>query len=251
MLGGGFPRGRLILVIGEPGAGKTVLCSQVLYNGITRFGETGLFVSLKETRAEFLREMNSFGWDFASAEKEGKFSFVDASPIRTIPGEVKIGQLTVGNPDFSLISLLEVIRKSAKAINALRIVFDSIATLDFVYMDEAQRRKAILDLVEALSETGATCLLTSDLSSIGMGGILEFNKYLRNSLVQLEKHMFHGTIVMDNLLQGRTLERVITVEKMRETQIDRQPRPYRITEKGIEVYPQRASRLNSRTSKEY
>jgi len=27
------------------------------------------------------------------------------------------------------------------------------------------------------------------------------------------------------------------VEKMRETQIDRQPRPYRITEKGIEVYP--------------
>jgi KaiC/GvpD/RAD55 family RecA-like ATPase len=33
------------------------------------------------------------------------------------------------------------------------------------------------------------------------------------------------------------MERTIQVEKMRETQIDRQPRPYRITEKGIEVYP--------------
>lgn len=224
-------------MIGEPGAGKTVLCSQVLYNGITRFGESGLFVSLKETRAEFLREMISFGWDFASAEKEGKFSFVNASPFRTIPGEVKIGKLTVGNPDFSLISLLEVIRNIAKAINARRIVFDSIATLDFVYMDETERRKAILDLIEALSETGATCLLTSDLSSIGMGGVVEFNKYLRNSLVQLEKHIFHGTIVLETLQAGRTMERVITVEKMRETMMDRQPRPYRITEKGIEVYP--------------
>lgn len=220
-------------MIGEPGAGKTVLCSQVLYNGITRFGENGVFVSLKETRAEFLREMNTFGWDFASAEKEGKFSFVDASPIRT--GEVR--KLSIGRQDFSLISLLEVIRNSAKAINALRIVFDSIATLDFQYMDEAQRRKAILDLVEALSETGATCLLTSDLSSIGMGGIIEFNHYLRNSLVQLEKHMFHGTIVLETLQVQKAVERVITVEKMRETQIDRQPRPYKITEKGIEVYP--------------
>jgi len=33
------------------------------------------------------------------------------------------------------------------------------------------------------------------------------------------------------------MERVIQVEKMRGTKIDRQPRPYRITEKGIEVYP--------------
>ena len=67
--------------------------------------------------------------------------------------------------------------------------------------------------------------------------MLEFNRYLRHSLVQLEKHLFHGTIVMDTLQQGRTLERVITVEKMRDTIIDRQPRPYRIGEKGIEVYP--------------
>ena len=41
--------------------------------------------------------------------------------------------------------------------------------------------------------------MTSDLFSIGMGGMLEFNRYLRHSLVQLEKHLFHGTIVMDTL----------------------------------------------------
>jgi KaiC/GvpD/RAD55 family RecA-like ATPase len=42
---------------------------------------------------------------------------------------------------------------------------------------------------------------------------------------------------MQAVASGRLMERVIRVEKMRETQIEQQPRLYRITEKGIEVYP--------------
>jgi KaiC/GvpD/RAD55 family RecA-like ATPase len=55
--------------------------------------------------------------------------------------------------------------------------------------------------------------------------------------LQLEEFLAHGVIIMQTIAAGRTMERTIQVEKMRETQIDRQPRPYRITEKGIEVYP--------------
>jgi len=36
---------------------------------------------------------------------------------------------------------------------------------------------------------------------------------------------------------GGFMERIIRVEKMRETQIEQQPRLYRIAEKGIEIYP--------------
>jgi len=227
ILGGGFPQGRVLLVLGEPGAGKTILCSQFLINGVTKFGENGLFVSMEEGRGHYSREMSAFGWDFQSAEKEGKFSFVDASPIRTIPGEVRIGKLTIGRQDFSLISLLEVIRNSAKAINALRIVVDPISLLLFLYTDETSRRKALLDLVEALAETGATCLLSSELRQIG----------LRGRTLQTEEYLVHGVVMMQTIAAGRVMERTIQVEKMRETAIDRQPRPYRITEKGIEVYP--------------
>lgn len=227
ILGGGFPQGRVLLILGEPGAGKTILCSQFLVNGVTKFGENGLFVSMEEGKGHYNREMTAFGWDFASAEKEGKFSFVDASPIRTIPGEVRIGKLTIGRQDFSLISLLEVIRNSAKAINALRIVVDPVSLLLFQYPDETQRRKSLLDLVEALSETGATCVLSSELRRVGIKG----------RTLQIEEYLVHGVILMQTIAAGRTMERTIQVEKMRETQIDRQPRPYRITEKGIEVYP--------------
>lgn len=227
ILGGGFPQGRVLLVLGEPGAGKTILCSQFLVNGVTKFGENGLFVSMEEGKGHYTREMNAFGWDLASAEKEGKFSFVDASPIRTIPGEVRIGKLTIGRQDFSLISLLEVIRNSAKAINALRVVVDPVSLLLFQYPDETLRRKALMDLVEALSETGATCVLSSELRRVGLKG----------RTLQIEEYLVHGVILMQTIAAGRTMERTIQVEKMRETQIDRQPRPYRITEKGIEVYP--------------
>ncbi len=226
MLGGGFPQGRVLLVLGEPGAGKTILCSQFLANGISKFGENGLFVSMEEGKSYYAREMALFGWDFAAAEKEGKFTFVDASPIRAIPGEVKVGKLTIGRQDFSLISLIEVIRNNAKTIDARRIVVDPVSLLLFQYTDETQRRKALLDLVEALSETGATCLLASELGRVGLKG----------RTLQIEEYLVHGVVMMQTTGAGRT--RIIQVEKMRETSIDRQARPYTITEsKGIEVHP--------------
>jgi KaiC/GvpD/RAD55 family RecA-like ATPase len=227
ILGGGFPQGRVVLVLGEPGAGKTILCSQYLANGITKFGENGLFVSMEEGKGHYWREMSAFGWDLEDAEKAGKFTFVDASPIRTIPGEVRIGKLTIGRQDFSLISLLEVIRSSAKAIGAQRIIVDPVSLLLHQYNDESQRRKALLDLVEALAETGATCVLSSELQRVGLKG----------RIIQIEEYLVHGVILMQTTPVGKIMERVIQVEKMRETQIDRQPRPYKITDKGIEVYP--------------
>jgi circadian clock protein KaiC len=226
MLGGGIPQGRIILLLGEPGAGKTITCSQFLATGMDKYGEKGLFVSLEEDRNHYDREMSQFGWDFTSAEKNGQFAFVDASPIRSIPGEIKIGNLTIGKQDFSLISLIEVIRNSAKTIGATRIVVDPLSLLIFQYPDEAQRRKVLLDLVEALSETGATCVLSSELHIAGLQG--------RN--LQIEEYLVHGVILMQTVATGKTMQRVIQVEKMRETQIDPQPRPYSITTKGIEVH---------------
>src|SRR5712692_3760785 len=64
ILSGGFPRGRVILLVGGPGTGKTILTSQFLMNGIKIYGENGAFVSLDETKAHYYREMALFGWKF-------------------------------------------------------------------------------------------------------------------------------------------------------------------------------------------
>ena len=44
LLEGGIPKGRSILVTGEPGTGKTIFALQFLYDGLKR-GEKGVFVA--------------------------------------------------------------------------------------------------------------------------------------------------------------------------------------------------------------
>src|SRR6266568_4068553 len=149
ILSGGFPRGRVILLVGGPGTGKTILTSQFLMNGIKIYGENGAFVSLDETKAHYYREM-------------------------------------------------------------------------------VERRTAILDLVDALVKTGATCLMTTELRA--MGPTVE-------RAIQLEEYLAHGVVIMSNAKVGKTYNRVLQVEKMRETPIDMQPRPYKISGNGIEVFP--------------
>jgi len=227
ILSGGIPSGRIVLVLGGPGTGKTILSTQFLVNGIRTYNENAVFVSLDEGKQHYYSEMEKFGWDLAQLEREKKFVFVDASPIRNIPGEVKIGKTTIGKRDFSMLSLIESIRAAVKGIDARRVGIDPIASLVFQYPDMVDRRNAVLDLMEALVGTGATCLVSSERLTAGIGKERE---------VQLEEYLAHGVVIIQTLHVGRALVRVLQVEKMRETQVDMQPHPYKITETGIEVF---------------
>lgn len=106
MLSGGIPRGRIVVLIGSVGTGKTILSTQFLVEGLGS-GEGGVFISLDEGKRDYYSEMLKFGWDLAQYERKKLFAFIDASPVRTIPGQVKVGKLTIGRADFSLISLLD------------------------------------------------------------------------------------------------------------------------------------------------
>jgi len=225
ILNGGIPRGRVVLVAGGPGTGKTVLATQFLVNGIEKYRESAVFVSLDESKQHYYSEMEKFGCNLAQLEKEKKFVFIDASPIRKIPGEVKVGKISIGKREFSLLSLIESIGSAVKAIDASRIAIDTIAALVFQYPDIVQRRNAVLDLMEALTGTGGTCIVTTELRGAGTGRSLEPEEFLA-----------HGVIILQTLQVGRSLVRVLQVEKMRETPVDMQPRPYKITENGIEVF---------------
>lgn len=225
MLDGGFPVGRIILVLGEPGTGKTILSAQFLADGILKFNESGVFISMDESKYHFYKEMNKFGWDFYKFEKQKKFIFLHAAPIRHLPEEVSIGKLSIGRKDFSLLSLIESMNTYVRVINAKRIVIDPISALLFQYPDVNERRRAVLDLMEAIMNTGTTCILTFELRSSGPSRTIEVEEYLA-----------HGVIILQTIQAGRTLVRAIRVEKMRETKIDTQLRPYDITDKGIVVY---------------
>lgn len=72
LLHGGIPRGKVVLVAGEPGTGKTIFCSQFIVNGVRQHGENGVIFTLDEARTSLYREMQQFGWGLEDLEKEVK-----------------------------------------------------------------------------------------------------------------------------------------------------------------------------------
>ena len=57
MLQGGFPEGRMILITGGPGTGKTIFCSQFLHHGSAEEEEKTVYISLDENKIHFMEEM--------------------------------------------------------------------------------------------------------------------------------------------------------------------------------------------------
>src|SRR2546422_8726643 len=226
LLTGGLPKGRIILLTGGPGTGKTILSSQFLVNGILDYEEPGVYVSLDENKQHVFEEMVDFGWDLPELEHQKRLIFLEASPIRYLPAEIKVGRLTVGRKEFSMATLVEMIKTSVKEIDAKRIVVDPVTTLVFQYDGVVNQRNALVELIEALADTGATCIITTELRRPG---------FERN--VDYEEYLAHGVVLLQQLQVGKSLLRVIQIEKMRKTPVDNQPRPYRITDSGIEVFP--------------
>jgi len=236
MLQGGFPEGRMILITGGPGTGKTIFCSQFLHYGATKDGVKTVFISLDETKNHFVEEMLTFGWNFKELEQEGKFTFIDASDVRRIPAQAfqprQVGGLQVSGKELARARLIDNIFKTFEGgrsidrfigdIGAQRVVLDSVSGLTFRFPEAWEKRQAILDIMEALNAIGVTCLITSE--AISIGEIRE---------VQPEEYLSQGVIDVQTL---RTGERAVRILKMRGTEVDSVPRPYKIGETGIEVY---------------
>ena len=76
-----------------------------------------------------------------------------------------------------------------------------------------------------LRNTRCTNLLISELKGTGWEREHQFEEYL-----------VQGVVLLRTSLRGSRLVRAFQVEKMRGLAIDNQPRPYEITDTGIEVY---------------
>ena len=214
MIEGGFLQGRAVLIAGGPGAGKTIACGQFLHYGVTRH-ERGIYVSLDENRDRFYHETSRFGWDFEQLEREGEFRFLDASPS-TDPE---------ADNHRSLGQILKTISRLTQDLGAKRVVVDGLAAMGFEFPDTVDRRRAFLGLIQTLTTSNVTSLLTTEIRISAL-----------DRPIQVEEYLADGTIIMQTLFIQRTLTRTIQVEKMRGTTVDGEMRPYQITSNGIEVF---------------
>lgn len=229
LIGGGIPEGRTILVIGGPGSGKTILCSQFLYKGIYENKENAVFVSLDEGKDNLYSEMHQFGWDFRKAEGEGKFALIDATRMSRVAmlkeKLYKEESKSLRGKALSVDKLIEELQAKIAQVDAKRVVVDTLAALTYRFPDLIERRNTIVDLIESLADLKVTSLVTTELGYLGLE---------RNALE--EEFLVHGVIMMQTLFSGGTTTRAMQVEKMREAKVNPSLVPYSIDRNGIEVY---------------
>ena len=208
LIAGGLKPASLTLLTGTAGTGKTIFCSQFLYEGAKNFNEPGVYVTFEEPPENIKKDSLNFGWDFEELEKQKKILFVRYDP-------------------FHVEDILELIESNIKKIGAKRVVIDSVSALGLYLRDAPEVRRNILNMTLLLRKLKVTSFLVSE--------ILPQQNAL--SRFGVEEFVADGVVVLYYLKTDSQYSRSLTVWKMRGTEHSLKLHPYQITKKGIIVYP--------------
>lgn len=216
VLGGGMPAGRLYLLEGDPGTGKTTLAIQFLLDG-RRAGERVAFITLSESRVELTASAASHGWSLDGMEIREYVASADAlSPD---------GQVTMFRP--SEVELLETVRQllqDIEEINPDRVVIDSLSELRLLAQDSFRYRRQLLALKEFFLSRQCTVLLLDDRTAGD-----------RDRHVQ---SIVHGVVHLEQLAPDYGAERRrLRLSKIRGTSYRGGWHDYVIRFGGLEVFP--------------
>jgi KaiC/GvpD/RAD55 family RecA-like ATPase len=80
---------------------------------------------MNEVRHRFFNEMRTIGMDFDSLEKSEMFSYIDATGLRRIPHEAKVGRIPVGGKELELVNLIDIIQEAIEKSSPKRIVINT------------------------------------------------------------------------------------------------------------------------------
>jgi circadian clock protein KaiC len=153
VLGGGLPKHRIYLVMGDPGVGKTTVGLHFLREGLAR-GEKVLYIGLSETRDEIEDVAYSHGWSLDGIEifEYSAASRLDDDEETTIfhPSEIELGEAT------------RTMIREVERVQPQRVVIDSLAEVRLLAQSPLRYRRQILALKEYFTGKKATVLLLDD-----------------------------------------------------------------------------------------
>ncbi|MBN1995710.1 MAG: ATPase [Anaerolineae bacterium] len=211
MVGGGLLRGTATLVSGAPGVGKTTLGLQFLIAGI-KAGQSGLMVSFEEFPSSLIRDALQLGWDLNALENEGLFKIIFTSP------EVFLGSLKA--EDSPLAETLQVLAPQ-------RVVIDSTAHFQRMTDDfPIELRDIYNSLVNALKREGMTSLLLDEAINV---------VEVQHGRMATLPFVVDTVILLRYVEIDSTMQRAITVMKMRGSTHQKEIRRFEIKKGGLKI----------------
>ena len=210
LIDGGFPKGSLILLAGNPGTGKTVFGMQFLCRGAQDYGENGIYVSFAESEDTLFHNMSKlFGYDLKTGG-DGKVKVLDFTTVT----------------EKGLSTILEMILKEITALKAKRLVIDSFSAMAQAFKEPIEARIILHNILgKMVRQLGCTTIL-----------VVEVPSGSERIGVSIEEFVADGVIVLrrDNL-EGRLI-REIEIEKLRGTRFENQRFLFTLNN-GFKVFP--------------
>jgi circadian clock protein KaiC len=212
LIGGGLFDGSTTMVVGISGAGKTILGTQLLREGVMKEGKRALLISLDEHPAQIIRNAETVGLDLKPHLDSGMLHIFYESPQ-----ELEV--------DSHFARIVDTIEK----YDIQRLVIDGVTS----YSTALDDQRAYRDFFHALVAYSKFRLMTT------------FFNYENPELFGISSYMpeFPVSSIVDNIILlslvefGTTLRRCIAVVKARGCKHEFDTREFTIGQGGISLVP--------------
>lgn len=204
LLCGGLPAGHSVLVVGPTGAGKTILATCFLAEGVAR-GEKGVVASF-EKGASRLRNAK-----LAEMVQSGQVAIVESRAM-----------------DLSVEEILDDLLRTIDRMDAKRVVIDSLSELSLYLAPECRLhfRETVFRILSALAKAGVSVVVT-----LGLEDRFTDMRFSRSDI----SFLTDAVIAMRYVEAESQLKKLISVVKVRGSSHSHDLRQYDITDRGIEI----------------
>ncbi len=225
-LGGGFPKGHIVLVYGSAGTMKSSICFNILFNEILK-GKKGLYISIEQNSLSLLRQMVSLGFDISKInievlndandilkglsrlknDESKKLTLLDLGSIRKqFRGSKKESKADYAFGPDMIPTILEIAKTLVDKKLCDMLVLDSLTAL-YSLTHLEQSRSDVFYMFETLRDMAITSFIISEESELNA-------KYSR---LGIESYLVDGILHLQLTERNRKVTREISVIKMRAT----------------------------------
>ena len=201
MIGGPIPRGSSLLLLGDPGSGKTILSYELLHDELEA-GRPCALLSYDAFPEDVQARMGEFGWDIISHLRKGRLKIIDC-----YSGLAGQGEGALRDPSDLTELNIQVTSFITKAKNVpVTLILDSLTPI-FNGVEGKQAINFLQTVGAKVKKTGGLFILTASRGAVPEDSIAKI------------KSMVDGVIELTLLRSGRKGVRYLSVLKMERRRI--------------------------------